>query len=399
MDSTQALPNDLDKFIDLAFRPENPFFISILFVLLLIFVGGIFYKQIFLPFRRMHKLEKGTLIRKNIELISLFTDVNPNPLLRFNELLIIQDINKAALELKDNFFSIGNPLPEGVLKNEIEIKSVIKQGESKEFEVPIDDRYFTCILKGLPQYNEAMLFFYEITELKQNQQRLKKAASIFQSELEAERQRISADLHDSIGQNMYYLKMQINRLMKNGVSEDEIQTEKKQVISLLDNTVNEVKAIAKSLANKNVKEVGLIPSIGFLCDRFKSESGLKAHYEVSGVYDITDEDMNIHLYRFVQEAINNIVKHSKATEFFVRIYIDELFLIVEIEDNGCGFEANEAMQKSVSVNSIGLLSMQHRIERYNGIFSIRSTAGEGTIIKAEIGLSDLKIRRKYAQAN
>jgi signal transduction histidine kinase len=113
------------------------------------------------------------------------------------------------------------------------------------------------------------------------------------------------------------------------------------------------------------------------------ETGIEGAVDIYGFEERLNKKLELTLYRIAQEAISNIVKHSRATEFNIQIMYDEDIVKLIISDDGIGFDPAHTNHKSNS-SGFGLLNMQERIGSYNGKLKIDSSKGNGTLIITEI---------------
>ncbi len=199
---------------------------------------------------------------------------------------------------------------------------------------------------------------------------------------EMERQRLSRELHDGLGQLMIAIKLRLEGL---------IFTDRSKLIytiegikKLFDTTIDEVKRISYDLMPAVLFEFGLSKAIQNLCDDIENRS----HIHIDFVFDCDSDKLGkIHktyMFRIIQEAMNNIVKHAEATKVKLILKQQQNYLIFEISDNGKGFNIEERLHYK---NTNGIYNMRERISLLNGNFNIQSEAKKGTKIIAEIPIN------------
>jgi len=191
---------------------------------------------------------------------------------------------------------------------------------------------------------------------------------------EIERQRLSRELHDGLGQYILATKMKLERF------ENASPELKKQIVeeakSLLAIISKEVVNMSENLAPPVLNQFGLISAIENICEEVRKNSEIKIQFIHNAVELTCDEKVKIYLYRIIQEALNNIVKHSKATDVFIDLsYTDHLDL--SISDNGIGFYVDENFKAGN-----GISNMRERTELLGGTFEIIQY--NGTTIKIKI---------------
>jgi signal transduction histidine kinase len=195
---------------------------------------------------------------------------------------------------------------------------------------------------------------------------------------EEERKRIAGELHDSLGQELLIIK---NRAMLGleSNSDSKIILEHLNEISLLSSqAIGEVRQITYNLRPFQLDRVGLTKALESLVARLETSSEMKFKMFVDNIDNLFPKDYEINIYRMVQEGINNIIKHSKATSVVLMVSKDEKEICINVEDNGQGFLVN----KNKTENSgFGLTGINERAHIFGGIVKINSTPGKGTILK------------------
>jgi two-component system NarL family sensor kinase len=201
---------------------------------------------------------------------------------------------------------------------------------------------------------------------------------------EMERQRLSRELHDGLGQSILGLKMRLERV-------DFTSLEKsKQIVdemrSLFANIIHEVRSISNNLRPGILTEFGLEAALENLCKEVTKTTGI----DISCTYEIEtdqlDDKTNTYIYRIVQEGLNNIVKHAEAKEAAISLKNLEGVLLLEIRDMGKGF--NPDVQHDICCN--GISNMQERVNILKGEFELHSGSGAGTEIRIKIPLNSAK---------
>ncbi|WP_028871172.1 sensor histidine kinase [Psychroserpens burtonensis] len=185
---------------------------------------------------------------------------------------------------------------------------------------------------------------------------------------EQERTRIAKDLHDGVGQQITLIKMK---------AQNSDQTE---LSGLAHNALEEVRSISRDLYPVTLKKLGLTDSIEQLLLDLDEETDLFISIEIDDVNTSFNETESLNFYRFIQESVNNVLKHAKAKTLILNIVKQSDGIKVLIKDNGQGFEVN----KMINQNSLGLKTMAERISMLKGNLSIKSKRDEGTSILVQI---------------
>jgi signal transduction histidine kinase len=185
---------------------------------------------------------------------------------------------------------------------------------------------------------------------------------------EDERQRIAKDLHDSVGQNILFLK---NHVQNNG---DQIDTTK--LVKSIDDALQEIRNISKNLYPNQLEKYGLIAAVEALADEVSQSTGIFVSSDMEGIEEILNNNVKINFYRIIQEFVNNTLKHAEATAIRITAQQTDQTIELIVQDNGKGFDKAEMQRKAN--HSFGLLNMEERVKMLKGTFAIESEPGKGT---------------------
>lgn len=219
----------------------------------------------------------------------------------------------------------------------------------------------------------------------------------FESVREAERQRLSRELHDQIGQDLVALSLEL-RSLKQKVRDDSqavLQLEQLQeMVSHLDRRIHD---FAWELRPLILDDLGLKIALATLVEKWSLKNGVTASFHCSGV-DPLELPVNVEsgLYRIIQEALTNISKHAMANTVTVAIQLKSGLLSVVVRDDGRGFDVGIAGKLTSSSRSFGLLGMLERAEMIGGTLKISSEQDSGTTIKVSVPLFPRK-KGRYVQ--
>ncbi|TNE73072.1 hypothetical protein EP331_05525 [bacterium] len=198
---------------------------------------------------------------------------------------------------------------------------------------------------------------------------------------ELERKRVSEALHDSIGSKMMLIKMALRQIRN---SQQNIETESKfnEVNALITGTVEEIREISHNLHPHLLERLGFAKSMESLLSSLKDVVQVKLEWKIDEVDPFLNSEQSLNLYRFVQEALTNMLKHAEADSCSIIIKNKEAeTILVEIIDDGKGFDLNlNASGKA----SFGVNSMQQRASFLRANFSLNSKPGNGTHIQLHI---------------
>ncbi len=209
---------------------------------------------------------------------------------------------------------------------------------------------------------------------------------------EHERQRIAAELHDSLGQNLLIIKNRAVLGALKSAPHPPSQEQFTQISDSVSQAIEEVREISYNLRPYHLDRLGLTQTIEAMIERVAAASGIAFTIEVPPLEGLFKAEAEINLYRVLQEAVNNIARHSHATEARVTITRETRQVIVFIQDNGRGITKaeGEANPKSKIQNpksgGFGLTGMAERIRLLGGTRTIESAPGQGTTVTIKIPL-------------
>jgi signal transduction histidine kinase len=192
---------------------------------------------------------------------------------------------------------------------------------------------------------------------------------------DAERSRIARELHDDIGQQLTLLTLDLDRLRRTPPTRLR-PNDVSVTIDRLQAVVGSVHDISHRLHPQKVRLLGLVSALGSINRDLPSSSAVYT-FTHEGVPDRLPDDLTLCLYRVAQEAIQNALKHSGASEIRVRLVGSPQALTLTVVDNGVGFDI-----ASVQDEGLGLMSMRERLEPYGGTLTIESEVGHGTEVTA-----------------
>jgi len=188
---------------------------------------------------------------------------------------------------------------------------------------------------------------------------------------ELERERISKDLHDSLGGLLSTIKLQVDNLASKE-SKVELIPEYKKATQLLDTAVGEVRSISQNLQPVALNKLGLIAALNDLINRYNTSSGPEIHFQHFGIPAHLDQMVSLGIFRIIQEIMNNAIKHAKASEIIVQLNHEYEHIIIHVEDDGVGFDS------TLKYNSMGLENIKSRVNYLKGTIEIDSRPDYGT---------------------
>lgn len=190
---------------------------------------------------------------------------------------------------------------------------------------------------------------------------------------EQERRRISNDLHDSLGQTLFMIRQHARGLSS-------IDPAAHPVADLAARASDEMKEIAHALRPYQLDKIGLTGTLESMLRSVRDASDLEIVADLENIDDRLPPDAQIGVYRIVQEAVNNVVRHAAATEAVVRVRSQGRTIDVEIWDNGKGFSPTDRMGNGDSPAGLGLTTIRERAHALNGEARVQSAPGAGTTV-------------------
>jgi signal transduction histidine kinase len=202
---------------------------------------------------------------------------------------------------------------------------------------------------------------------------------------EAERRKISQELHDELGQRLTAMHINLAAIGKDLKPEcpSIIKERLTETLSLVDHTLEQIRELSLNLRPSMLDDLGLVPTLRWYINRYAKRLNTEVRFSVMNLEQRLDSEIETTLYRVVQEALTNVAKHARATEVRIRLERTESALTAFIEDNGQGGIGHISHGKHPS-QGIGLLGMQERVAGLGGEFRIQSPPGQGTQLLIEI---------------
>ncbi len=296
-----------------------------------------------------------------------------------NKLYISAGRFKEALAAKDSAFSIREKMINEKKESRIAELETIYETEKKEEQIVVQEKQlmqqriiigaviillFTLVLLGVSyyrNYNEKKKS--ELQNALHDEQE-KSTVAIFESE-QNERMRIARDLHDSVGQMLSVVKMQLSTQKAPG-----------ETIQLLDNTINEVRSISHNLIPEELN-FGLIRALEELAEKINAAGNVKVNLLVADEIQQANftKSFSLSVYRIIQEIVNNMLRHANASLITINLRNEGGTLLLEISDNGTGFDKEKISESK----GIGWKNVMARVKLLGGKMNI-SSGNNGTLI-------------------
>ena len=253
-----------------------------------------------------------------------------------------------------------------------------------------DGQYRWVLDIGVPRFAPDLSFAgyigscVDITDRKLAEEALSHLSHRLIEAQEQERSRIARELHDDIGQRLSLLVVELERLQQNSydtpaevcVRIDELR---KQALEI----VTDVQSLSHELHSSKLEYLGIVPAMRGFCKELSQQQRVEIDFQSHDVPNPVSHDISLCLFRVLQEALHNSVKHSGVHHFEARLWGASGQIHLEVRDTGSGFDS-EAIKES---RGLGLISMQERLRLLDGTLSIESQPTSGTTIYARVPLS------------
>jgi signal transduction histidine kinase len=189
---------------------------------------------------------------------------------------------------------------------------------------------------------------------------------------------ISRELHDEFGQVLTAIGSMLKRAGKHSPEASPLREELQEARDIAQSTLNNIRSLSQALHPVLLEEAGLESTLDWYIPTVERQTDLQIHYSKSGISFAIETSAGVHIYRIVQEALNNISRHSGAREAWLRMNFSADALELEIEDHGNGFHPEKGQR------GIGLVAMRERAEILGAALSISAPPQRGTLLALRI---------------
>ncbi|TFG46989.1 MAG: PAS domain-containing sensor histidine kinase [Dehalococcoidia bacterium] len=203
---------------------------------------------------------------------------------------------------------------------------------------------------------------------------------------EDERRRIARELHDEVSPSLLLLIQRIdaiasnNRLKLSDVMKEKMEDLRVQTVEALEST----RRIAQDLRPRILDDLGLIPALEWMTDNLIKKHGIESKVVTQGGEQQLPSEVQLLLFRIAQEALNNVRKHSDASQVEITVSYGGDKTVVSIADNGKGFALLQRVNDLAAIGKLGLAGMQERAQLIGGQVNVKSDPGHGTVVTIEV---------------
>lgn len=225
--------------------------------------------------------------------------------------------------------------------------------------------------------------------LRRSREQLRALAAHLESVREEERTRIARQVHDELGQMLTGLKLDLSWVASRLPRDRAPLVEKVQAMGqLIDATIRSVQQISAELRPGILDHLGLVAAIEWQAKEFQTRTGIRCHVSVGPAEYEPDPEISTALFRILQEALTNVIRHAKATAVTISLALDQDRLILTIADNGRGITEQELTGN----HALGLLGMRERALLFGGEVTIMARHEGGTAVTVIIPLQPPTVR-------
>lgn len=223
----------------------------------------------------------------------------------------------------------------------------------------------------------------DITEARQSERVLRELSGRLITSQEEERRRVARELHDNIGQELALISVQAQRI-DSGVSETEqvVHSDVHELYGRIKAIATKVSNLSHRLHSSELEFLGLTIAVERLCRDFGRQYRIGVDYQIKDVPKLIEPNIALCFYRIIQEALQNVAKHSRASRVDLELAQLDGKLTLNVRDNGAGF----AIDKTAARPGLGLVSIRERINLIGGHIEISAKEGQGTEIRAAVVL-------------
>ena len=230
------------------------------------------------------------------------------------------------------------------------------------------------VLTSLYLIRSNRLLFQRLSDL--SEQRSELAQKLIATQ-ESTLLHISRELHDEFGQILTALGSMLRRSGRQAPEGSPLRADLVEVSEIAQTALDKVRSLSQALHPVTLEEAGLESTVDWYLPMVERQNGIVIHYSKTGTSFPVESRAGIHVYRILQEALNNATRHSGTKEMWVRLKFLEQALELDVEDHGSGFQSNGR-------RGIGLVAMRERAELVGGTLEFRHPQGGGTLVRLTV---------------
>lgn len=225
--------------------------------------------------------------------------------------------------------------------------------------------------------------------LKESEQQIRQLSSRLLGAQEIERKRISMELHDELGQALNVMKLRV-RVVERGLRTDQgsMRADCEGLLEYMDQIIEDVRRLSLNLSPTVLEDLGLTSALQWLVSNLTKMPGIKTTADITEIDHLFHRNHWITIYRVIQESLTNIVKHAQAEKVSVNIRRQDHKVVFCLDDDGIGFDPEQAFAHETPDKGFGLSTMSERVRMLGGVFDLWSREGKGTRITFSIPIDE-----------
>jgi signal transduction histidine kinase len=244
-------------------------------------------------------------------------------------------------------------------------------------------RLASAVTRALEERREHERHLATRRALELSQERLRALSRRLLEVQEEERGRLARDLHDDIGQALTALKIQLESLAR---ADGPQRTRVLECVDTTRHTLERVRQLSLNLRPLQLDDLGLGAALRSHLDRQAGVAGVAPHFDAAEAPQSVAPEIETACFRVAQEAINNVLRHARARNLWLRLFTAGGRLALSVRDDGAGFDLDGARRRAAAGGSLGLVGMEERIALAGGTLELRAAPGQGTILLATFPL-------------
>jgi two-component system NarL family sensor kinase len=203
---------------------------------------------------------------------------------------------------------------------------------------------------------------------------------------EAERRQVARELHDSVNQLLSSVKFRIQSVEArlSNSADAALSAEVEKTRALLDKAMLEVRRISRNLRPSELDDLGLVPALRTLCAEFSERTTIPVEIVCPNAAEKQPAEIELAIYRIVQEALTNVEKHAGARRVAVELEWEGGRLRLRVRDDGRGFDKNAVRDVTAKDTGMGLIDIEERVRLVGGTWTVESSPGAGTVIAVDL---------------
>lgn len=225
-----------------------------------------------------------------------------------------------------------------------------------------------------------LIFYFRVKKLNAEKDKQEQFSQQLINSQEQERRRIATELHDGLGQQILVIKNRAELALQQVSEPQKIIEQLREIMRSAVSSIKDIRTISHNLRPVHLEQFGLTEALLNFCEQLQHTSSIEWSYYVDTIDGLISKEKEINFYRIIQEATNNILKHSAAKQASIIVRCDEKTISVMLSDDGKGF----ALQERKTSGGLGLLGINERVKSLGAVMDLQSSIDSGTVLRITI---------------